>query len=65
MSQFVAPERRRMAQMLGLHPERPDTWPLDTIDWLINIQRTRPQRDLDLEIRRVVGEHKFIQEYPK
>jgi hypothetical protein len=48
-------DQRRMAAMLNLHPDTPDDWPMDIIDWLIEIKATAPRRaDFDLELRKVL-----------
>lgn len=46
-------KRRRMASVLNLHPELPDSWPLDLIDHLIWVEENRPAVDFYCELQRV------------
>ncbi len=43
MTDQVTIEQRRMADLLNLHPERLDTWPMNLIDHLIWIKTHRPK----------------------
>lgn len=36
----LAEHRKRIAVMLGLAPDQPDTWPIDLIERLIIVERT-------------------------
>ncbi|MCK1430922.1 hypothetical protein [Bradyrhizobium sp. 87] len=48
-------DQRRMAAMLNLHPDTPDDWPMDIIDWLIETKATAPKRgDFELELNKVL-----------
>jgi len=48
-------QRAHCANCLGLHPGRPDTWPLRTIDKLLGIRMTRGPKAFWDEIRRLCG----------
>jgi hypothetical protein len=48
-------ERLEMARRMNLHPEMPETWPMDLIDRLIWVKNNRPLVDFELEFRDCVG----------
>ena len=49
----ISTEYRKMARHLDLHPEMPETWPLDLLDKLIFIQKKEGDKRLFDELRKL------------
>lgn len=47
----TTPEQRRMAMIIGFNPASPETWPISTIERLIDIEKNEGQEKLLEEIR--------------
>lgn len=48
-------EQYRMAMFMNLHPDAPETWPLETIDRLLDIEKNKGQRELHFELARMLS----------
>jgi hypothetical protein len=46
---------QRMAQLLNLHPERPDTWPTELLDRLALLEMERGREALLREVTRLLS----------
>jgi hypothetical protein len=53
-------EQRRMAQMLNLHPDMPEDWPMAIIDWLIDIKATQAPDYYAQQLHKVLRRHQHV-----
>lgn len=51
----VADKRAYLARFLNYDPNHPDGWPLDIIDWLIDIRVNRGQNEFYIELWRLTS----------